>query len=630
MKALRSRWLMSAAPVIPAVMVVIGLAVIQYRWSNQVSEATSVRLADSLHMSLINWHLDLFRTLSAICLRIRTTSDSSDPSDLSQYAKGFAEWKSLATYPDLVSQMYIVQLDEAEEGRVSQLDPVSERFGRVGWPLRLTPLYQALEQSFSSTVMNSTVANQFKSKSSQSDHLLDIVFREGEGVAGWLFEPEVPAIVHPLAGTSTDKHSSRREAARWLVVELNQHVISTKLFPELAQRYFSGTDGLDYQVAVVAGASPSRVMSSSDAGVGLRDIADADGWVDIFGRLQGPEGSPIHVFHTPSVNRGPAASIGMSWFTLLGNTPADQDWQLFVRHRRGGALGVFVAEMHRRDLAISFCALLLLTGSLVMLVIASSRAQRLATLQMEFVTAVSHELRTPLTIISSAADNIVTGVVEGKQQLIQYGSVIGAQARHLAGLVEQVLLFAATRERHDQYSLQPLEVADIIEATLASTAGLMEASQFTVEREVQPRLPRINGDSLALVHCLQNLVTNALKYGGEERWVGIRAWRSDERSPRGGEIQISVSDRGLGISPTDLPHIFEPFYRSPSVAAAKIRGTGLGLSLAKRVAEAMKGHLTVVSVPQQGSTFTLHLPVGAELAPENAAAHPGGSGTPGL
>ena len=582
MKPSRSSWLRSATPVILAVIVVIGTAVVQYRSTNQVSETTSVRLADSLHMSLINWHLDLFRTLSGICLRLPTRPEATDPADLSPYVKGLAEWRSQAAYPELVSHVDILRLDAQQDARVTQLNPQSDRFDRIVWPSRFAPLYRSLESSGSPGAAT--------------------VLREGGGVAGWLFEPELPALVHPLA------------AGRWLVVALNPQVLTATVFPDLAQRYFSGTDGLDYFVAVVGGGSPRRVMYTSDPGRVQPTIADADGWVDVFGRVPGANGLPIRVFRSPSGGSGPAASIGMSWFALLGAAPADEDWQLLVRHRRGGALGAFVADLHRRDLTISFFTLVLLSGSLIMLVVASSRAQRLAALQMEFVTAVSHELRTPLTIISSAADNIVTGVVEGRQQLTQYGSVIGAQARHLAGLLEQVLLFAATNEHPVQHHLLPLDVADVVDAALVSTAGLVEASGVTVERQIEPDLPSVDGDFLALVQCLQNLITNALKYGGDEQWLGIRAVRADAGNGRD-EIAISVSDRGPGITPADLPRIFEPFYRSPSVAAARIRGTGLGLSLAKRIAEAMTGSLTVVSVLQQGSTFTLHLPVGAEPAP---------------
>jgi signal transduction histidine kinase len=244
--------------------------------------------------------------------------------------------------------------------------------------------------------------------------------------------------------------------------------------------------------------------------------------------------------------------------------------------------------------------------SMCLLVVSSSRAQRLAKLQMDFVTAVSHELRTPLTVISSAADNIAQGVIEGKEQVAKYGSVIGNHARQLSGLVEQVLLFAATSKGYQRYTLQPLEVSEIIDATLASTDGLIRAAHFTVDREVEPGLPKVTGDLLALSQCLQNLITNALKYGRDRRWIGLRAVATEGEN--GPEVQISVADRGIGLTPAELAHVFEPFYRSPSVAAAQIHGTGLGLSLAKRIAEAMKGRVTVTSELGRGSTFTLHLP----------------------
>jgi signal transduction histidine kinase len=198
-------------------------------------------------------------------------------------------------------------------------------------------------------------------------------------------------------------------------------------------------------------------------------------------------------------------------------------------------------------------------------------------------------------------------VVEGKQQLAQYGAVIGNQARKLFEMVEQILLFAAIREGHQRYSLRPLEVAEIIDSALSNTAGLIQEARFKVEQDIQPNLPQVTGDLSALSQCLQNLITNALKYGSDQRWIGIQA-RLVEHGLRGKEIEISVSDHGIGIESADLPHIFEPFYRSPLVAAAQIHGTGLGLPLAKSIAEAMKGELTVKSVPGRGSTFTLHLP----------------------
>jgi signal transduction histidine kinase len=136
----------------------------------------------------------------------------------------------------------------------------------------------------------------------------------------------------------------------------------------------------------------------------------------------------------------------------------------------------------------------------------------------------------------------------------------------------------------------------------------VEAAQFTLERDISLDLPKVRGDLSALTQCLQNLITNALKYSGGQRWIGVRATAQEDAATGRREVQISVSDRGMGIDPRDLPRIFEPFFRSSAVMEAQIHGTGLGLSLARNIAEAMQGQLTVVSEPGRGTTFTLHLP----------------------
>jgi signal transduction histidine kinase len=550
---------------------------------------------------MINWHLDFFRDLSEIGLAMRMDPDSRYPDELEEYARHFAEWRSQAKYPGLVSNLYILKPGD----QALRLHPTSRQFEADVWPPEFQNLREDLQHALSRFSRDRTGAinagaNPPLGSTVPHQNFPESFFSLGNPLAGWRFEPGIPALFHPT------------RTGDWVAIELNRTVIETQILPALAQAYFRGTDGLDFEVAVLSGNPPGNVIYSSDPGFGEQEIANADGIMNIFGHVQDRAlGSPIHVFHRPSENTGPAAFGGISWFPLLQEGAEDQDWKLVVRHRRGGPLGAFVVEMRRRDLAISFGALFLLVISMAMVIIAGNRAQRLAKLQVDFVTAVSHELRTPLTVISSAADNIAHGVVEGKQQLAQYGAVIRNQARQLSGLVEQILLFAAAGQGRQRYDFRPLEVPDIIEAALASTRELVQSAQFTVEREIAPDLPLVQGDRSALSQCLQNLITNAVKYGGDQRWLCIRA-RVLETGMSGQEIQISVVDRGIGISPADLPHIFEPFYRSPSVAAAQVHGTGLGLPLAQSIARAMKGRITVESLPGRGSTFTLHLPVAGQ------------------
>jgi signal transduction histidine kinase len=555
------------AAVVLTTIVIVVFAALQYRWTREISEATGVRLADTLLMSLVNWHIDFERNFAEIG---RSLGGDTLDRGLETHARRFAEWKQVARYPELVRAAYV--LDAATTGTARRFDEKTGIFEPAAWP---------------ETVVRG----------------LDALSREP---TGWQFEPAVPALLRPIA--SSDAPRSRT----WLVIELDPDVITRRIFPDLAHRYFQGTDGLDYEVAVTEG-QPRRVLYASDAGFGSSDVADADGTLNIFARsLSGTLDSSMVVFHKTPRLKGDNGSA-VTWFPLLRDSAADQDWTLVVRHRRGGPLGAFLADTQRRDLVMSLGALLLLVASIALLVVTSLRAQRLAALQMDFVTTVSHELRTPLTIISSAADNIAQGVVQDRAQVTQYGSVIRNQVRQLSALVEQILLFARQSRNPQRFTLQPLTASVIIDATLASTEGLIRAAHFTIERDVEPGLPPVLGDKVALAQCLQNLVTNALKYGRDRQWLGIRA-RLVEHGPGDREIQIAVSDRGIGIAKADLPHIFEPFYRSPAVAAAQIHGTGLGLSLAKDTAEAIGGRLTVASEPGRGTTFTLHLPCSAVAA----------------
>jgi len=251
-------------------------------------------------------------------------------------------------------------------------------------------------------------------------------------------------------------------------------------------------------------------------------------------------------------------------------------------------------------------------------------AIQLAKLQMDFVASVSHELRTPLAVLNSAADNIADGLVTGKAEIHKYGTMIRNQSRQMSELVEQILLFASADDRSERYVFERLSVSQILDAVQNSTKELVEGHGFTMERRIDADLPPVMGDLSALTQCLQNLVGNAVKYGGEKKWIGLVASRGVRANHTGEEVRISVSDRGMGIERSELTHIFDPFYRSPRVVNLQIHGTGLGLSLAKRIAETMGGNLTVVSEISVGSSFTLHLPASErnEVEMRSASAQP--------
>jgi signal transduction histidine kinase len=232
---------------------------------------------------------------------------------------------------------------------------------------------------------------------------------------------------------------------------------------------------------------------------------------------------------------------------------------------------------------------------------------------MEFVAAVSHELRTPVSVIGAAAGNLADGVVGDPQRVRKYGETIQGEARRLGETVERVLQLAGIATGRNAAAQTRVHPAELVHEALGECRPEIDAAGFTVEVAIADDLPHVTGDLPALRSALRNLISNAVKYGGPARWVRVSARRAQgagirrQGSGLRDQVLFSVEDRGLGIDHADRKHIFEPFYRGREAVSQQIQGSGLGLNLVMRIAEAHGGHVEVVSEPGKGSTFTLAL-----------------------
>src|SRR5262245_40337836 len=194
-----------------------------------------------------------------------------------------------------------------------------------------------------------------------------------------------------------------------------------------------------------------------------------------------------------------------------------------------------------------------------MLAATTRRSQRLARQQMEFVAGVSHELRTPISVIRSAGQNLADRVATDPEQVASYGALIESEGRHLQEIVEQVLQLAGVQSGRKTYALSRVDVKDVVDNALRNSEPQARAGNFRWERELEESLPQIDAVSAALSQAIQNLLSNAMKYSGTSRIVRLSARQAKRNGSS--ELLISVTDNGLGIDPSDLPHIFEPFYR---------------------------------------------------------------------
>jgi signal transduction histidine kinase len=299
-------------------------------------------------------------------------------------------------------------------------------------------------------------------------------------------------------------------------------------------------------------------------------------------------------------------------------------WKLVVTHP-SGSLEAAVSSQRRRNLAISSSVLGLLGASMGLLVLATRRAQRLATQQMEFVAAVSHELRTPLAVIRSAAENLADGVVNDEARIRRYGELMRTEGRRLTDMVEQILEFAGIQSGQRGFALRPVGIEPLLRDIVSASSALIEDAGLAVDFDIPDNLPSVLGDEPALRRVFQNLIDNAVKYGAAGGSISLSARRI------GSEVGVTVADRGIGIDAADQSRIFEPFYRASGVVAAQMQGAGLGLSLVQRIVAAHGGRVTVKSALRQGSAFTVQLPAvderaAAERVPADRSDHHSSAG----
>jgi signal transduction histidine kinase len=603
----KERWMTWAAVPLLAV-VLVTLAVMQYHWSLAVSNATRARMKAGLQTSLIGFRQDFTHELGALCIEIRAALNDADAGDPAQLSQQVAHWQQTAAHPSLLEHVYLWQSNKNDN--LLRLDPTDKSPVSVPWPPDFDHLRHHLQMVFS--------PQNFEGPGPAGMHAHRHGHHSGMGIQvvddflPWAIDESTLALASPAHRVLTASIGSHTMAVTWIIIQLNRNVLEREIFPELAQKYFLGQQEQEYEVAVLERTTAhQRIVYASTAGFGDANVRPMDAIMPMFGAPSRRSGAPMPdpgFFGPPGAQPETRRPLDRQvHFEPLRLSPDSSGYEIVVQHQHG-SLEAAVAEHRRSGLMLSFGVLLLLGVTMTLIVIGAQRARRLARMQMEFVAGVSHELRTPLAVISSAAENIADGVIEDRQRVVQYGQSILKQSRQLTQLVEQVLLYASNENAQRRLDIRAVEVAPAVEAALEGTAEMVKGFRFTVDRQFEPDMPAVRADLNALVQCLQNLITNAVKYGGESRWLGIRTasavGASGER-----EVLLAVEDHGLGIGRDEIRRIFEPFFRGAAALDAQIHGTGLGLPLARTLIEAMGGRLTAESELGRGSSFIIHLPV---------------------
>ncbi len=225
----------------------------------------------------------------------------------------------------------------------------------------------------------------------------------------------------------------------------------------------------------------------------------------------------------------------------------------------------------------------------------------------QFMANLAHELRTPMNAIigftSLLLDDPALRLAEAQQSNLER---VARNARELLAFINNLLDLSKMDAGRLELQVEEMDVREIIQASLRALEGIREACPVPLRTDLANDLPALQTDKTRLQQILFNLLSNALKFtrAGE---VKVTAAKLGEEG-----VQISVSDTGIGIAPSDLEKIFEEFRQADNQNRAQRTGTGLGLAITKRLVQLLGGEISVTSQPGQGSQFTVTLPLAVE------------------
>jgi two-component system phosphate regulon sensor histidine kinase PhoR len=246
------------------------------------------------------------------------------------------------------------------------------------------------------------------------------------------------------------------------------------------------------------------------------------------------------------------------------------------------------------------------TGRIVVTLTDITQRRRLEVLRRDFVANASHELKTPVAAVRALAETLLTALPDDPEAGHRFAERIGREAERLDVLVRDLL--DLSRVERGPLDAEPVDLVGLVKEVVGGYVDLAEERRIRLKTELRPGIS-MRGDRAQLGLLLSNLIDNALRYTPANGTVCVRLDPAESRAV------LQVADTGEGIPASELPRVFERFYRVDKARARQTGGTGLGLAIVRHVAEAHGGTVRVDSELARGTTFTVTLPVAGPQPP---------------
>ncbi len=285
-------------------------------------------------------------------------------------------------------------------------------------------------------------------------------------------------------------------------------------------------------------------------------------------------------------------------------------WTLQMAPTRASSLAADERSRRRSDVLLTTLMLGIVLAAMSFLVYASVKDSRANQLKSDFISNVSHELKTPLSVIRMFSELLATERVRGADKVKEYGDTITREAERLSRLIENVLDFSRMERGGNAYEFQEGHLDVVVEHAIEGYRHRIEREGLKLVTKVDEGLPAISLDEHAMTLLLLNLLENAVKYGKGEVTVYL--------TRVGDDLRLVVGDQGPGIAKEEQRRIFERFYRTQAARRTSVRGSGIGLSLVKHIAEAHGGRVTIDSEAGRGAAFIVDLPIHSPLSASRA------------